>query len=146
MPRFDTAVITRTGEAQVVNVARPGTMLAFTAAHPGKDRPESEAELYWCAHHALGVDTPLAEWVDTLETVSVYSADVALARAIIAGDDHARDVALGRAEPDDDLVRRIEAAQLAEMGVTTPVDAGAPPDPTDGHAAPATRGGTRSPA
>jgi hypothetical protein len=98
MPRLEVAVISRDGTARVVNAARPATLVAFEDAHPGKQMPESIREVMWVAHHALGVDEPLDEWIGGLEDVSAQDEDVKLAKRIIAGDEEARAIALGEAD------------------------------------------------
>jgi hypothetical protein len=142
MPRLDVAVITRAGDAEVVNICRPATLIAFGAEHNGKEMPDTPSELFWSAHHALGIDAPLAEWTRGLELCSAFTGDVELARRIIAGDDHARAVALGQEPPDRDLLRELEEAQLGALGLGA-VDPGAPPDPTPPAPAPVTPGGTK---
>ncbi|HEY3020270.1 MAG TPA: hypothetical protein VGJ32_08760 [Solirubrobacteraceae bacterium] len=95
MPRLEVAVISRDGEATIVNASRPATLVAFEDAHEGKMMPETIREIAWVVHHALGIEQPLDEWLPTLEDVSAQAEDVALARRIIAGDEDARKIALG---------------------------------------------------
>jgi hypothetical protein len=135
MPRLEVAVIDRDGNAQVVNIARPSTLVAFADNHEGRDHPASAPELHWMAHHALGVDAALEQWLDGLETVSMMPADVALARAIIDGDDHARRVALGLDPPDHDFVTEAIEKYLEREGA-----------PVDGRDPLGTPGAPRSPA
>jgi hypothetical protein len=98
MPRLEVAVISRDGGARVVNAARPATLVAFSDAHDGKLMPETHREIAWVVHHALDVAEPLDVWLDSLEDVSAIDEDVKLAKRIIAGDEEAREVALGLRE------------------------------------------------
>jgi hypothetical protein len=100
MARLVVAVIERDGSATIVNASRPATLVAFEDAHDGKAMPETIREVSWVVHHALAIDVPLDEWLETLESISALDEDVALARRIIAGDEHAKEVALGLAEDD----------------------------------------------
>jgi hypothetical protein len=93
--RLQVAIIERDGSAQIVNAARPATLVAFTDAHEGKVMPETIREIAWVVHHSLGIEQPLDEWLATLEDISALPDDVALARRIIAGDEDARKIALG---------------------------------------------------
>ena len=102
MPRLEVAVIGRDGTALIVNAARPGSLVAFSDAHEGKEMPETPREVAWLVHHALGEERPLEEWLATLEDLSAQNADVRLARKIIRGDPEAIDRALGRYDPDED--------------------------------------------
>jgi hypothetical protein len=121
MPRLDVAVITRDGDAEIVNAARPAALVAFSDAHEGKLMPETTREIAWLVHRTLGVEEPLEEWLETLEEISADDADVRLARRIIAGDEIARRIVLGEIAPDDDA----ENAKLAEESVSVNG-----PDPT----------------
>lgn len=133
MPRLDAAVITRDGDAQIVNIGRPATLMAFADQHDGRDSPQTLSELMWAAHHALELDTPLADWARTLELCSTYPYDVQLARLMIAGGEqgeHARAVVMGEVEGDDELMRKLIDAQLLEGAAAA---AGTPPTvPTAG--------------
>lgn len=102
MPRLEVAVISRDGDAVVVNAARPATLVAFEDAHDGKTMPETIREVAWGVHHALGIEEPLDEWLAGLEDVSAMPADVALAKRIVAGDEVARKIALGELPPEEE--------------------------------------------
>src|SRR5262245_32346288 len=95
MPRLDVAVIHRDGSAEIVNAARPATLVAFSDAHDGKLMPETMREIAWVVHRARAIEEPLEEWLETLEDVSADDEDVRLARRIIRGDEAARDRYLG---------------------------------------------------
>ena len=95
MPRLEVAVITRDGDALVVNAARPASLVAFSDAHEGKSMPETFREIAWIVHRALDVEQPLDEWLATLEDVSAMPEDVAVAKRILAGDEAARAYVLG---------------------------------------------------
>lgn len=117
MPRLDVAVIHRDGSAELVNAARPATLVAFTDEHDGKMFPESPREIAWTVHRALGIDQELDEWLAGLEDISANPADVRLARRIIAGDAEAKAIALGEVEPDeqaDELLDPMAIAQAIE--------------------------------
>jgi hypothetical protein len=101
MARLDVAVISRDGSALIVNATRPASLVAFEDTHDGKVMPETVREIAFVVHHALGIDEPLDEWLDSLESISALDEDVALARRIIDGDEHAKKIALGLAEPED---------------------------------------------
>lgn len=145
MPRFDLAVITRDGTADIVNVGRPDTLIAFADAHAGKIAPETPAEYAWCAHYTVGASEPLEKWIRTIETCSQWPDDLALARAIIAGGEageHAKRVALGLEPPDEDLFgdalrRQLDAGMAVANGNPPTVAPAAAP-------APETRGASRS--
>ena len=92
--RLEVAIIERDGTAQVVNAARPATLVAFTDEFD-KTMPETIREIAWVVHHALAIEQPLDAWLATLEDISALPDDVALARRIIGGDDEARKIALG---------------------------------------------------
>jgi hypothetical protein len=100
--RLEVAVIDRKGDAQVVNAARPATLVAFEDAHEGKTMPETIREVAFVVHHALGISQPLDEWLGTLEDVSAQPETVALARRIMGGDERARKIALGELPPDEE--------------------------------------------
>jgi hypothetical protein len=95
MPRLEVAVISRDGSAKVVNVARPATLVAFSDKHPGKAMPETYPEVAFTVHHALEISEPLDEWLQSLEDISAQPEDVALAKRILAGDEQAKQIALG---------------------------------------------------
>lgn len=99
--RLEVAVIDRDGNATIVNASRPASLVAFEDAHDGKMMPETIREISWIVHHALGIEQPLNDWLATLEDVSADPDDVARARKIIDGDEHARRVALGEEQEDD---------------------------------------------
>ena len=120
MPRLDVAVIDRDGAARVVNAGRPATLVAFEDAHEGKMMPETFREISWVVHHALAIEEPLNEWLDTLEVVSAQPEDVALARSIIGGDVRARKIALGELPPEEPEEPEEPVQEDDELG---------PPDP-----------------
>ena len=119
MPRLDVAVLSREGKAQIVNAARPASLVAFSDAHDGKIMPESPREIAWVVHHALGITEPLAEWLNTLEDISAMPRDVRRARKIMAGDTHERDVWLG-VEEDETGGLAQEAQDSLEAGDVPP--------------------------
>jgi hypothetical protein len=112
--RLEVAIIERDGTAQIVNAARPATLVAFTDEFD-KTMPETIREIAWVVHHALAIEQPLDTWLATLEDISALPDDVALARRIIGGDDEARQIALGEIEnpnpPDIEGVMHDEAGE-----------------------------------
>jgi hypothetical protein len=102
MPRLEVAVVTRGGDAQIVNAARPASLVAFSDAHENKVMPETMREIAFVVHHALGVAEPLDEWLDTLEDVSAAPEDVERARRIMAGDEEERQRAIGELPPEEE--------------------------------------------
>ena len=114
--RLEVAIIERDGTAQVVNAARPATLVAFTDEFD-KTMPETIREIAWVVHHALAIDQPLDEWLQTLEDISALPDDVALARRIIEGDDEARRIALGELpNPDAPTLAELEGVMRDEAG------------------------------
>jgi hypothetical protein len=82
MPQIDVAVATRDGARRIVNVGRPGLLIAF-ADKFGKTAPEPPhimRELAWLVHHELKVEQPLDEWVETLVELTDNQEDVARLR------------------------------------------------------------------
>jgi hypothetical protein len=118
MPRLEVAIISRDGEAQVVNAARPASLVAFGDHFDGKMMPDNPREVAWLVHNALEVTEPLEEWLKTLEDISAAPDDVRLARRILAGDETARKIALGELPPEEK-----EESEEEEP------DNGPPPDP-----------------
>jgi hypothetical protein len=120
MPRLEVAIISRDGSAQVVNAARPASLVAFSDDHEQKVMPETIREIAWVVHHALEISEPLDEWLGTLEDISAQPEDVALAKRILAGDEQAKRMALGeipredqeensRPPPEDPALAQLEA-------------------------------------
>jgi hypothetical protein len=101
MPRLEVAVIHRSGDAQLVNASRPATLVAFADEFDGRMFPETPREIAWIVHRALGVAEPLDEWLEGLEDIAADPSTVKLAKRILAGDDEARAIALGEADPDE---------------------------------------------
>jgi hypothetical protein len=102
MPRLEVAVVKRDGSAQIVNASRPASLVAFSDAHDGKVMPETIREIAFVVHHAMGLDEPLDDWIASLEDLSAFPEDVARAKRIIAGDEHAKRVALGEEEEEEE--------------------------------------------
>lgn len=134
MPRLEVAIISRDGEAVVVNAARPASLVAFGDQFDGKMMPDNPREVAWLVHHALEVSEPLEEWLKTLEDISAAPDDVRLARRILAGDEEARQIALGELPPEEPEQEEEEP------------DDGPPPDPALEQLEGALAGGSRSPA
>lgn len=84
MPRIIVAVTDRDGEPQLVNIGRPAALVAFADKY-GKNVPEAYPEVAWLTHRALSIDTPLDEWLETLEDLTANDAEVERVDRELAG-------------------------------------------------------------
>ena len=75
MPRILVAVATAEGARAILNVGRPRDLIAFADAHVHNE-PQTIRELAWLTHHALNVEAPLDDWIDTLDELTAAEASV----------------------------------------------------------------------
>jgi len=89
MPRIDVGLVYDDGRKQVVSVGRPADLIAFadTFDKLAPSEPHVIREAAWLAHHALGVEQPLDQWVQTLEDITTDEDAVAEIRAELEGSD-----------------------------------------------------------
>jgi Asp-tRNA(Asn)/Glu-tRNA(Gln) amidotransferase C subunit len=82
MPRIDVALVYTDGRREVVTVGRPADLIAFadTFEKIAPSEPFAVRELAWLAHHALKVEQPLDEWVETLDDITSDTEQVAAVR------------------------------------------------------------------
>jgi hypothetical protein len=89
MPRIDVALVFTDGRKEVVTVGRPSDLIAFadTFDKIAPSEPHAVRELVWLAHRALRIDTPLDEWVESLDDITSDEEQVAAVRAAVTDAD-----------------------------------------------------------
>lgn len=85
MPRILVAVTPAGGSVDVVNVGRPGVLVAFGDKF-GRSSPNGYGDLAWLAHRAIvGKDGPeLDEWLEGLDELTADPGEIARGRRAIA--------------------------------------------------------------
>jgi hypothetical protein len=83
MPRIDIALVYTDGRKEVVTVGRPADLIAFadTFEKVAPSEPHVIREAAWLAHHALHIEQPLDEWVQTLDDITTEDGAIAEIRA-----------------------------------------------------------------
>lgn len=62
------------GSERIVNANRPALLYRFEIQH-GKTKPEKWAEVCWLAWQACGGEDDLADWLDTVEEITMVDQD-----------------------------------------------------------------------
>lgn len=112
MPVFNILVVPDDGEPVIVNAGRPACLMAFEEEFQ-HSTPEDYTETAWLAHRALKIETPLKEWIETLDELTANPVDIEKAKARKQGEEITDEEALERAAGAVNVPADVLRARLA---------------------------------